>query len=133
MKRILFTHFHYKEYLEYKTALQKISGEFTVSHIECGDELFNLLRFFTPDILFIDLSLKSDDANSCLCRLRSEEIFSSLKIIIHSSSHNPDNVNVTQLSGNHYLLAKPFSIDQLRKTVEDALCIDSNPVTLALD
>lgn len=133
MKRILFTHFHYKDYLEYRTALQQISSEFAISHLECGDELFNLLRFFTPDILFVDLSLKNNDANTCLCKLRSEEIFSSLKIIIHSSSHNPDHLNISQLSDNHYLLAKPFSVDQLRKTVENALCIDSNPVTFASD
>lgn len=131
MKRILFTHFHYKEYLEYRTALQEISSEFTISHLECGDELFNLLRFFTPDLLFIDLSIKNDDANSCLCRLKSEEVFSSLKIIIHSAARIPESVNVSKFSGNHYLLAKPFSVDQLRKTVEDALSIDLNPATFA--
>lgn len=130
MKRILFTHFHYKDYLEYRFALQQISSEFAISHLECGDELFNLLRFFTPDLLFIDLSLKNNDSNICLCKLRSEEIFSSLKIIIHSSSHNPDDVNVSKLSANLYLLAQPFSVDQLRKTVEEALFIDSNPVTM---
>ncbi len=124
MKRILFTHFHYKDYQKYKAALQQISNEFAVSHIECGDDLFNLLRFFTPDILFIDLSLKSNDANTCLCRLKSEEIFSSLKIIICSSSTDPE--NVSKLSSNHYLMAKPFSVDQLHKTVEDALFADSN-------
>lgn len=133
MKRILFTHFHYKDYLEYKTALQQISSEFAISHIECGDELFNLLRFFTPDILFIDLSLKNNDANTCLCRLRSEQLFRSLKIIIHSTSPNPDLVNISQLSANFYLMAKPFSVDQLRKTVENALYIDSNAVTFASD
>lgn len=131
MKRILFTHFLYKDYLEYRFALQQISSEFAISHLECGDELFNLLRFFTPDILFVDLSLKNNDANTCLCRLKSEEIFSSLKIIIYSASHNPDFINVSQLSGNHYLLAKPFSADQLRKTVEEALFINSNPATFA--
>lgn len=131
MKRILFTHFNHQEYLSYKSALNEISSGLAVSHLESSDKLFNLLRFFTPDLLFIDLSQRKNDAINCLQRLRSEQKFSSLKIIIHSTSFNFDHLNGFHSSKNNFYLTKPFSENDLRRTVEEALTMDSNPETFA--
>ena len=124
MKRILFSHFHHDEYLGYKRILHEISTEFTVSNVECGDKLFNLLKFFTPDLLVIDVCVKSNDSAICFNRLITEEKFSSLKVLVHSDGSKPAFFDELTLSGNCYHLVKPFTKEHFRRKIEDALSED---------
>lgn len=117
--------FNPEEYLIFKSALHKISSGFTVSQVERSVNLFNLTKYFVPDILFINIPLLGDEAIDCIERLRSEKDFNSLPIVIYSTSEESAYLNDYCFSKNNYYMTKPFSFDNLCKMIEGSLSGDS--------
>ncbi|MEJ7738776.1 MAG: response regulator [Chitinophagaceae bacterium] len=121
MLRILFTHFSVQEYTVIKSALHKISNELSVSHIECDDKLFNLLQYFVPDILFVDLSVDDKASIRSLQKLRSEQRFNSLPVVIYSQAADWRYVKEYYFSESNHFMSKPYSFENLCKTLEQTL------------
>ncbi len=120
MLRILFAHYSVSEYMLFKTDLHKISTELTVSHIDCDDKLLNLLQYFIPDVLFMDILIKDKVSIRCLQKLRSEQRFRSMPVVIYSYAADWSYVKEYYFSDANYYMAKPYSFENLGRTLEQA-------------
>ena len=124
MLRILLAHYSVSEYLLFKTDFHKISRELTVSQVDCENELFNLLQYFVPDILFLSLSVEDRLSIRCLQRLRSEQRFYSLPVVIYSHAVDCSYAKEYYFSENNHYMVKPYSFGSLCKTLEQAFTPD---------
>lgn len=124
MLRILLTHYSFAEYELFKTDFHKISSELTVSHIECEDQLLNLLNYFIPDILFMNFSVEDKASIRCLQQLRSGHRFNSLPVVIYSQDPDWRYVKEYYFSNSNHHLAKPYSFENLCNILEQTFKID---------
>lgn len=123
MTRILFVNGKPEEYLQVKSALHQISDNFSVSYVASSDHLFNLLQYFTPDILFIDTCYEHQHGVTCFHKLRANSLFDSLPIFVYgpkTSMHLTHGGDPSLV--NHYVV-KHSSEEMIRLSLQKELRI----------
>lgn len=74
-----------------------------------------------PRVLFLDLNLPRKNGFECLAEIKRSEQLKHLRVIIYSTSAEPDYVNLLYKSGAFHYIRKPAEFTQLKKVIEHAL------------
>lgn len=121
MKRILFVNGQPEEYLQVKAALHRISDDYSVSYVASGDHLFNLLPYFTPDLLFIDTCYEHQHGTNCFHKIRAIRKFDSLPIFLYCPESQWKLIKDGDSSSINYHVNKQESPEKLRLSLQFAL------------
>lgn len=78
-------------------------------------------RNCVPDLIVLDLNMPRMNGTETLGRLKADERFSNIPVIIYSTSINPYERDKCMELGAHSYITKPISIEESVRTVETFL------------
>jgi len=67
-----------------------------------------------PDIIFLDLNMPRMGGRECLQKIKADNRYGSIPVIIYSTSAADEDVNLTFSWGASYFVTKPSSIEELK-------------------
>ena len=108
----------------FKEALDELPVNSNLRTVDDGDQLMKLLTHestILPDILFLDLNMPRKSGFECLTEIKSIEKLKSLKVIIYSTSFDPDMVDYLYENGAHLYICKPGDFSNLKKVIHEAI------------
>tara|TARA_R110002124_G_scaffold238979_1_gene404225 strand:+ start:831 stop:1277 length:447 start_codon:yes stop_codon:yes gene_type:complete len=116
----------------FKDALKEISTQATLSTVNDGVELMNLLLSEQepyPDIIFLDLNMPRKSGLECITEIKAIDKLKHIPIIIFSTSLDKLVVNQLYEIGAYYYIQKPGGFTILKKVIEKAimLFLSNNP------
>ena len=97
-------------------------ANFTAVHD--GEQLMKLLGDETnklPDVLFLDLNMPRKNGFECLTEIKKHEKLKHLPVVIFSTSHSYDDINITFKTGSDIYVRKPSNYEQLLQLIQHAL------------
>ncbi len=74
-----------------------------------------------PDIVFLDLNMPIMSGEECLERIRANRILKSVKVVIYSTSYNPETADMLYEKGADYYLRKPATYEKLKQAILKAI------------
>lgn len=87
----------------------------------CGSELFALLEKEIPELIVLDIMLPDEDGLSILCRLRSDERYASIPVIMATAKGSEfDKVKGLDCGADDYI-AKPFGMLEMVARIKAVL------------
>jgi DNA-binding response OmpR family regulator len=101
-----------------------IDKGYEVSTLESGENLFNCVWHFQPDLILMDVMLGGMDGRVLCSELKHCEETSLLPVILISATHDLAGV-LRQDGAPDDFIAKPFDISLLTKKVKDQLYTQS--------
>ena len=108
----------------FQEALSEISVPTNLVIVHDGDQLIRELeKDEQPHVLFLDLNMPRKDGFQCLEEIKQQERFSTLPIVIFSTSYQPDVVNKLYESGAHYYIRKPSNFEHFKKVIHYAISL----------
>lgn len=72
-----------------------------------------------PDIIFLDLNMPKMNGKQCLVKIKQMKRFSTVPVIIYSTTKAQDEIHETQRLGAEGFMIKPNSMRQLKKELEN--------------
>lgn len=121
MTRILFVNGQPEEYLQVKAALHQLREDYSVSYVATGDNLFNLLQYFTPDLLFIDICYEHQHGISSFHKVRASQKFNKLPIFLYCAESQWNLVKDGDSSLINFHVPKHSSPEKIRLSLQKAL------------
>jgi CheY-like chemotaxis protein len=94
---------------------------FDVRHALSARVALKLLATQKPDLIMTDLMMPGIDGLHLLRRLRATPAWSHIPTIAVSALGSPEEQSAAKQAGADAYLAKPFSVDQLRMTINQFL------------
>jgi len=92
---------------------------FIVSTCWNGENLDEIIRDSTPDLILLDIKMKNVDGGELCSKIKKNPLTHSIKIILFSSN---DNVKIiARECGADGYLQKPYEAQTARKTLEEVL------------
>ncbi len=93
-----------------------------------GEETFNLINIFKPDLIFLDIHLAGLDGRNICRQLKTSEKTKSIPIILFSANIIKDNTIADSLADE--FIAKPFDIHELILKVNKLIGINGTENSL---
>jgi DNA-binding response OmpR family regulator len=84
-----------------------------------GREALDMLQEYQPDILLLDLMMPEVGGEEVVRQIRASRKVRHLPVIIFTAAETRE--EELRAAGASYFIAKPFSLDGLRDTVQEAL------------
>lgn len=96
-------------------ALAKIHPDIKCFTAKNGAEALLFLEHndFLPNFIFLDLNMPIMDGKTCLAKIKSNKAWSSIPVIIYSTSNNPRDKMETEKLGADYYLTKQILFDEI--------------------
>lgn len=113
-----------QEVLETLELILEIGG-FEVSGLDNGEEIFERIEFFEPDLILLDISLGHIDGRLLCEKLKASENTSYIPILLISGLYTADEVSSLQY-GQDDFLSKPFQMDVLLEKLSAILSKQAN-------
>ena len=113
--------------LIFSNALNSIAKDVEIVEVINGMECIAYLEnnnAALPEILFLDLNMPIMNGFQCLKKIKTTANFESIIICIYSTSSTEKDVSFTFANGADMYILKPFSIDNLRRTLEQVFAIN---------
>lgn len=85
------------------------------------EEAFMQLERSVPDVILLDIRLPDGDGVDALKRLRADQRFSNIPVVMLSAHSSPETVAEAMSQGSRDYLVKPFTEKQLKDTLEAAV------------
>ena len=112
-----------------KTALEETGITEIVQYVENGVEVINFIESINsekgecnyPEFILLDLNMPKMDGREVLKKLKSNEIYRKIPIIVFSTTKNQLEVKRCYDLGANTYIVKPVSYDTLVETIRD-LC-----------
>ena len=112
-----------------KTALEETGITERVQYVENGVEVINFIESINtekgecnyPEFILLDLNMPKMDGREVLKKLKSNEIYRKIPIIVFSTTKNQLEVKRCYDLGANTYIVKPVSYDTLVETIRD-LC-----------
>lgn len=90
-----------------------------------GDEVLELLYqqkiqpkvALRPSVILLDLNLPGIDGREVLERLKQDECFKEIPIVVFTTSSNPKDIELCYQKGANGYLVKPMDAQELKKTI----------------
>lgn len=107
-------------------ALLEIDSSYTISEAENGVEMMEFLyRQPMPDLLFLDLNMPKRGGLECLQEIKTNDRgLQNLKIVILTTSSNPNNIEAAYQLGAAYYAIKPNNFKGMKSLIKNVLDID---------
>ncbi len=87
-----------------------------------GDEVFRLLKTFTPDIILLDLVMPHTDGFMTLIKMRRHEKFKHIPIVVASNLGQQEDIDrALALGANDYVTKSDMTVDAIIDKVNAAL------------
>lgn len=99
-----------------RALVSDIPGYTVVGEADDGDSLLEMVRTLTPDIVLLDISMRSTSGLDALLQLRSSEY--TCKVLILSMHTDPDLIMRALESGAHGYLLKDATATELEQALE---------------
>ena len=112
----------------FKEALEALHPDISLEHVENGSEAIDRLSDKTqnlPEIIFLDLNMPVMSGSECLERIRENNIFRNIKVVICSTSYDRTNADVLRGLGADGYIRKPPSFGELKQVISTAIDIMS--------
>ena len=108
----------YRDVAEGLVRLLRIGGHDALA-VSCGDELFAHLESTPATLIILDLHMPDADGITCLRRLRAEERWRDIPVIIHSADDRPSLKKRALAAGaKDYLVKGARSWKELQTLIE---------------
>lgn len=108
----------------FRDALSEIAPLVTVSIVEDGEELLNLLKHYVPDFIFLDLDMPCKNGLECLREIRFNSMLQHIPIVIFSSTSRPANIDTAYEMGADLFFIKPSNYNDLVSSIKGILSLD---------
>jgi PleD family two-component response regulator len=90
--------------------------------LSCGDALFSLLEASTVKLIILDLHMPSIDGLGCLKRLRGDDRWRDIPVIIYTADFHHESMQRALGAGaQEYVVKGTLRWDDLRKVIEKHL------------
>jgi CheY-like chemotaxis protein len=87
-----------------------------------GEEALSMLRSgLLPDFLFLDINMPRMTGKEVLRNIRSEKSFSSVRVIMHSTTFNPSEIDEYKKIGCDQFLVKSSGFEELCADLKEVL------------
>ena len=117
--------------ISFSSCLKEINRHYTVESIKCSTDLFSLLDYVRPDILFLSMELFAQSCIECLISIRRNPAWSDIPVIVYSNSARTSNIAAAYELGADLFFIKPAAKEQLIELLKMVLALDwSSPHTL---
>ena len=107
-------------------------GGFEVSALLDGEEVFNSIDTFKPDLILLDISLGNIDGRILCEQLKSIESTSKIPILLISGLYEQKDFTTLNY-GQDDFLSKPFQMDVLLKKISKILSLEENEPSFHLN
>jgi CheY-like chemotaxis protein len=110
----------------FKTVLSELNQDMLVTVATDGNFLMTILKqaITLPEMIFLDLNMPYKNGFECLSEIKSNEKWNSIKIIILSTSSQPQQIKDAYKDGADLYLAKPVSYTQFKNMIEKCLSLN---------
>jgi CheY-like chemotaxis protein len=71
-----------------------------------------------PDIIFLDINMPCKDGWNCLSRLKSDQLYRDIPVIMYSTSSSVSDIKKAQQFGALCLFTKPDNFDDLKNSLQ---------------
>lgn len=112
-------------------AIKDIDSSVTITEAKDGIELMNILLSGSeplPDLLFLDINMPGKSGFDCLREIRRHDFIRYLKVIIFSTSHDPQNIAKAKELGADFYAVKPSSFIMLKTFIAGVLEMNWNAI-----
>ena len=123
IKNVLLAEDDEEDVLLFKTVLSELNQSIIVTVAADGNLLMTILKQATllPEMIFLDLNMPHKNGFECLSEIKGNEIWNSIKIVILSTSSQPQQIETAYKGGADLYLAKPVSYTQFKNMLEKCL------------
>ena len=110
-----------------KQAFASINLNEKIHTVNDGVELLDYLQkkgkykdetILQPKVILLDLNMPKKDGRECLREIKTNDKLKQIPIIIYSTSSNPDDISYAYENGASSYITKPYSYQELVKTME---------------
>ncbi len=110
----------------FNTILSELNQDILVTVAADGILLMTFLKqaITLPEMIFLDLNMPHKNGFECLSEIKSNERWNSIKIVILSTSSQPQQIENAYKGGADLYLAKPVSYTQFKKMMEKCLSLN---------
>ena len=107
----------------FKAVISELKKDIIVTIAADGNLLMTFLNQATlmPEMIFLDLNMPYKNGFECLSEIRSNETWNSTKIVILSTSSQPQQIENAYKNGADLYLAKPVSYTHFKNMMEQCL------------
>ncbi|WP_457269141.1 response regulator transcription factor [Pedobacter sp. UYEF25] len=107
-------------------------GGFEVSGLDNGEEIFERIAYFEPDLILLDISLGHIDGRLLCEQLKASDATSYIPILLISGLYQADEISSLQ-HGQDDFLSKPFQMDVLLEKLAAILSKQENESSYKLN
>lgn len=131
IKNVLLAEDDEEDVLLFNTVLSELNQRIIVTVAADGILLMALLKQATPlpEMIFLDLNMPRKNGFECLREIKGNEKWNSIKIVILSTSSQPQQIENAYKGGADLYLAKPVSYTQFKIMVEKCLSLNWEGLT----
>ncbi len=131
IKNILLAEDDEEDVLLFNTVLSELNQRIIVTVAADGVLLMALLKQATPlpEMIFLDLNMPHKNGFECLREIKANEKWNSIKIVILSTSSQPQQIENAYKGGADLYLAKPVSYTQFKIMMEKCLSLNWEGLT----
>jgi CheY-like chemotaxis protein len=115
-----------EDVLLFETVLSELNRGIIVRVATDGNVLMAILKQATllPEMIFLDLNMPHKNGFECLSEIKGNAQWNSIKIVILSTSSQPQQIATAYKGGADLYLAKPISYTQFKNMLEKCLNLD---------
>lgn len=115
-----------EDVLLFETVLSELNQDIKVVVATDGNELMKILKQVStlPEMIFLDLNMPHKNGFECLSEIKSNEKWNSIKIVILSTSSQPQQIETAYKGGADLYLAKPVSYTHFKSMMEKCLSLN---------
>ena len=106
----------------FREALEETDSSVSLQCAENGEEALSLLKDIQkPDIIFLDINMPRMNGWECLKRLKNNEEYKDIPVIMYSTSSYQREMDIANDFGAWSFFTKPHSYNELRKMLKNVL------------
>lgn len=126
IKNVILAEDDEEDVLLFETVLSELNQDIKVVVATDGIELMKILKQVVtlPEMIFLDLNMPHKNGFECLSEIKSNEKWNSIKIVILSTSSQPQQIETAYKGGADLYFAKPVSYTHFKSMMEKCLSLD---------
>jgi CheY-like chemotaxis protein len=132
IKSILLAEDNLEQCFFFRKALKEIAPEIQLNEVHDGDTLMELLEFYIPDLLFLDLAMPCKNGVQCIQEIRENRAYDQLPIVVFTISSQEHTIQTAYGLGANLYFIKPGNYDLLISSLQEIIAMDwSDPKSIS--